>query len=432
MSSHLLISLRRTAAWAAAFSLFTGSALLSFADTPATGVTPPKSWIDPDTGHKVIRLTDEPGSASFYFNVNPYTPDGREMAYTTADGSIGVVDLSSFATRIVVKGPVRTIVVGKKTPRVFYIKPADNALYCTDLDTGVEQKLADLPKGGSVSTINADETLAAGTLVLAGGIEHHFVTGDSRGLVQAVNKGDMMARRLASRLPMEMYTVDLQTGNVKIILAATDWLNHLQFSPVDPTLLMYCHEGSGWRVDRMWTIRTDGSENTMIPDEPNKNRIMETELAGHEWWSPDGRTIYVDLHLLKGVVGFLSAYNLDTQKRTWYHYEQNEWCIHYNLSPDSTTFCGDGSGRPGAQWIFLLHPVKIADDQTLGTDLIAGGVLKPERLCSMFKTSIHGAHNFLLEPNVSFTPDQKYIVFRSDMFGPTYAFAVEVAKAASP
>lgn len=29
----------------------------------------------------------------------------------------------------------------------------------------------------------------------------------------------------------------------------------------------------------------------------------------------------------------------------------------------------------------------------------------------------------------SFTPDQKYIVFRSDMFGPTYAFAVEVAKA---
>jgi oligogalacturonide lyase len=50
----------------------------------------------------------------------------------------------------------------------------------------------------------------------------------------------------------------------------------------------------------------------------------------------------------------------------------------------------------------------------------------------MAKTDIHGAHNYRLEPNPSFTPDQKYVVFRSDMFGPTYAFAVEVAKAATP
>jgi oligogalacturonide lyase len=28
----------------------------------------------------------------------------------------------------------------------------------------------------------------------------------------------------------------------------------------------------------------------------------------------------------------------------------------------------------------------------------------------------------MLEPNISFTPDQKWIVFRSNMFGPTYAF----------
>jgi oligogalacturonide lyase len=39
-------------------------------------------------------------------------------------------------------------------------------------------------------------------------------------------------------------------------------------------------------------------------------------------------------------------------------------------------------------------------------------------------------HDYRLEPNVSFTPDAKFIVFRSNMFGPTYVFAVEVAKAA--
>ena len=386
---------------------------------------PPKSWIDPDTGHRVIRLTDEPGTLSFYFNVNAYTPDGRKMAYTTADGGIGVIDLTSFKSRIVVAGPVRAVTVCRKSPRVLYIKPTESALYFANLDTGESGKLVDLPDQGTVATVNADETLVAGTRVLANGAEKRFVTGDSHG-VQALDKGEMMAQRLAARLPMEMYTVDLKTGKVNVILHGTDWYNHLQFSPTDPTLLMYCHEGSGWRIDRIWTIRTDGSENTMIPDEPTKNRILEGELAGHEWWSPDGRTIYVDLRFIRGLVSFVAAYNLDTKKHTWYHYDQSLQSVHFNLSPDGKTFCGDGGRNPGAAWIYLFHPVLVKDDQTLGTDLIQVGKFEGEKLCSMAK------HEYRLEPNVSFTPDQKYIIFRSNILGPTYAFAVEVAKAAAP
>jgi oligogalacturonide lyase len=62
----------------------------------------------------------------------------------------------------------------------------------------------------------------------------------------------------------------------------------------------------------------------------------------------------------------------------------------------------------------------------LGAHLIKGGYLQSEKLVNMAK------HNYRLEPNPSFTPDQKFIVFRSNMFGPDYAFAVEVAKASSP
>ena len=412
---------------------------------PAEAQPPPKTWIDPDTGHRVIRLTDEPGSDSFYFNINAYTPDGKEMAYITADGGIGIVNLTTLKTRIIVAGPVRVVVVGHKTPTVYYTKPTGDPLvtelWCTNVDTGVSRKIAALPRRAGVATINADETLGAGTFIEGDATSEGAYGGRTstqsrmggQNLGEPVNKGQMMAERLAARLPMTMYTVDLVTGKTRVVMEhSTDWLNHLQFSPVDPGLLMYCHEGSGWRVDRLWTIRTDGTENTMIPDEPGRNRIIETELAGHEWWSPDGRTIHIDLHFLKGVVGFLAAYNLDTKKHTWYHYEQNESQIHFNLSPDGKTFCGDGSPRPDNQAIFLLHPVAIPDDRTLGTDLISGGVLKPEKLCLMSKTPIHGEHNYRLEPNASFTPDQKYVVFRSNIFGPDYAFAVEVAKAATP
>ena len=30
----------------------------------------PTEWIDPDTGHRVIRLSREPGTASLYFHQN--------------------------------------------------------------------------------------------------------------------------------------------------------------------------------------------------------------------------------------------------------------------------------------------------------------------------------------------------------------------------
>jgi len=445
MTSNKSLLLPRALAVLSALALSTGFPCTARAQDagapPASAQPPPRSWIDPDTGHRVIRLTDEPGSDSFYFNVNPYTPDGKEMAYTTADGSIGIVNLAGFGTRIVVKGPVRAIVVGHRTPTVYYSKrtedPLVSELWCTNVDTGATRRIAVLPRRAGIVTINSDETLGAGTFVEGDATSEGIYGGrtpspsrmGSLNAGEPLDKGKMMAQRLAARLPMTLFTLDLATGKTSpVIEHSTDWLNHLQFSPVDPNFLMYCHEGSGWRVDRIWTIRTDGTQNTMIPDEPGRNRILETELAGHEWWSPDGRTIFVDLHFMKGVVGFLAVYNLDTGKHTWYHYEQNQSEIHFNLSPDGKTFCGDGSPRPGNQGIFLLHPVAIPDDQTLGTDLIACGVFQPEMLCSTAKTAIHGAHNYRLEPNASFTPDQKYVVFRSNMFGPDYAFAVEVAK----
>src|ERR1041384_4734455 len=46
----------------------------------------PKEWIDPETGHRVLRLTDEPGSQSLYFHQNPYTASGDKMVFTSPTG----------------------------------------------------------------------------------------------------------------------------------------------------------------------------------------------------------------------------------------------------------------------------------------------------------------------------------------------------------
>src|SRR3954451_23574730 len=95
--------------------------LCALAATCAFAAEPPKTWIDPDTGHRIVRLTDEPGSASLYFNQNGYTADGLKMVYTTPDG-ISVLNLQTHDTKPVVEGRVRVIVTGHKTQQVYYLK----------------------------------------------------------------------------------------------------------------------------------------------------------------------------------------------------------------------------------------------------------------------------------------------------------------------
>jgi hypothetical protein len=37
-----------------------------------------------------------------------------------------------------------------------------------------------------------------------------------------------------------LFVLDVRTGQTRTILRSTDWLNHLQFSPTDPALLLFC------------------------------------------------------------------------------------------------------------------------------------------------------------------------------------------------
>jgi oligogalacturonide lyase len=218
----------------------------------------------------------------------------------------------------------------------------------------------------------------------------------------------MMERRLAAKLPMALYTINIKTGEVKPFYHATDWLNHVQFSPRDPGLMMFCHEGPWHKVDRIWTIRIDGSGRRLM-----HKRTMDMEIAGHEFFGPDGN-IWFDLQTPKSQVFWLAGVDVKTGKETRYSVPRAEWSVHFNVSHDGKLFAGDGGGpnsvaAPGnGQWIYLFVP--------------EGDRLKTEKLVNLAK------HDYGLEPNVTFTRDRKWIVFRSNMLGPTYVFAVEVKK----
>jgi oligogalacturonide lyase len=398
----------------------------------------PREWTDHDTGHRVVRLSDEPGSQSLYFHQNAYTPDGQKLIITTPTG-LSAVDLKTRAIEKIVEGRVGVIIVGKKTGRVYYTRSVttDNVrsttVYATDLNTKATREIVKLPPATSVSTVNADETL------LAGIIDDNLAAAIKEGKPPAPptqqgsrsdaypGKGQMMENRLAERRPLQLITVDTKSGQVKTLLRGTDWYNHIQFSPTDPTLLMFCHEGPWHKVDRTWTIRTDGTQLTQI-----HRRTMLMEIEGHEWFSADGNWIWYDLQTPRSHVFWVAGYNVKSGERIHYHLKPSEWSVHFNVSPDGTLFAGDGGGPnsvaapDNGQWIYLFQP-QMVPDRTNGElpnakDLIKPGVFKAEKLVNLSK------HNYSLEPNVTFTPDMKWIVFRSNMFGPTHVFAVEVAK----
>jgi oligogalacturonide lyase len=407
------------------FALITITAVSALAQEPQ----PPREWIDPDTGHRVIRLSDEPGSASLYFHQNAYTPDGSKLIITTPTG-LSTINLQTRAIEKVVEGRVNVIVTGRKTGNIYYAKAG--VVYATDLNTKSTREIAKLPPRTSVSSVNADETLLAG-IIDEGPPPPAPVPGASPAPPRGDNypgKGDMMERRLAERRPLQLITVSTKTGEVKTLLKGTDWYNHIQFSPTDPTLLMFCHEGPWHKVDRTWTIRTDGTALTQI-----HRRTMNMEIEGHEFFSGDGKMIWYDLQTPKSQVFWLAGYDVSSGERIWYHLERSEWSVHFNVSPDGTLFAGDGGGpdsvaAPGnGQWIYLFRPELVAD-KTDGVwpnpkQFVKPGYFKAEKLVNLAK------HNYRLEPNVTFTPDQKWIIFRSNMLGPTHVFAVEVKKATS-
>jgi len=370
---------------------------------------PPREWIEAATGHRVVRLSDEPGSASLYFHQNAYTAAGDKMVISVPSG-LATVDLATRRLEPVVTGRVTHVVVGPRTRQVFYIK--DGTVYATHLDTRATRAIVTRPElaTGSGLTVNADETLLAGSDLEGGATPSPEPSVNP--LAAPPPQESRLEARWAQRLPMGLYTIEVKTGEVKTIHhGGGDWVNHVQFSPADPGQLMFCHEGPWHKVDRIWTIRADGSGLRLM-----HARKIEMEIAGHEFWSRDGRTVWYDLQTPKSQEFWLAGAALEGERAIRYRLARELWSVHFNVSPDGRLFAGDGGGprsvaAPGnGQWIYLFRPTP------------AG--LEAEKLVDLSK------HDYQLEPNVTFTPDGKWIVFRSNMDGASHVYAVEVASAA--
>lgn len=467
-----------------------GSALYAQgpARTPvAPDTTTPTDWIDPKTGHRIIRLSSEPGSSTLYFHDNSYSEKGDKYIFNSPSG-IMMVDLTTLGS-----GPVKAELavpsaggayMARHTRELYFTKvapggggrgrrgggqgrngqgapgangqaaptaaPAPNGaaspesgasaartgafgggeVYAYNFDT---KEIRRVPNA-SRTLINSDETFTMTKIIgedptgkvkapphreplpqlqrMFPGKKMEDLTKDQQ---YSVTKEDGLARRAVNPTSQAIVFTNLKTGKSETVGYQYGDINHMQFSPTDPNMLLFCHEGTWHEVDRIWTIKTDGSDMQL-----RHKRTMDMEIAGHEFWSFDGKTIWFDLQTPRSQDFWIGGVNIDTGKETRYHITQDTWGVHFNVSRDNQLFMSDG-GDPtqvaysqNGMWMNLF---RVQPDATV----------KNERLVDMSK------HNYVtgqggIEPNGSISPDNKWVIFSGNMYGVRHVYAVEIAK----
>src|SRR5713101_9954112 len=55
------------------------------------------AWIDAESGHRVVRLTDDAGGSTLYFHDNAFSPEGDKLMFNTPNG-IAIVDVAKIGT----------------------------------------------------------------------------------------------------------------------------------------------------------------------------------------------------------------------------------------------------------------------------------------------------------------------------------------------
>jgi len=380
----------------------------------------PNEWIDESTGHKVIKLTRREGNNySFYFHNNPFV--GNKMIFygtdflntakndsvkveinnvTTGNKQVYSVDLKTLKVDQITnqQSGMNGEIVAPKNKLVYY--QIKDSVFATHIETKQTKLVYVFPKDfqASITTLNADETLLAGAW--SSDAEKEIFKNNP-------NKSSYFDLIYEAKLPRTLFTINVKSGELIKLFSDNAWLNHVQFSNTDPKLLMFCHEGPWHKVDRIWTIDVDSKKVTQI-----HHRTMDMEIYGHEWFAPDGKNIWYDLQQPRSVTFFVSATDVKTGAEKKYSLKRDEWSIHFNTSPDQKLFCGDGGDSSqvakakDGRWIYLFTP--------------SGDSMISKRLVNMKN------HNYKTEPNVHFSPDGKWIIFRATFEGHTDVYAVEV------
>ena len=304
------------------------------------------TWTDENTGREVRQLTTYPEGARVpYFRLPRNFPDGRILVNGTHEtGSTAALDVDS--------GDIQLIPQERGAPIKW--RESDGCAWFYDAETRevLERMLPD-GEGKVVGRLDPE---------VAGDVSE--ITCDGRTLIGAkcecepssidgLFAGDYrhMWRWIYRQRSAVIWAYDLLENHFAEIVQMPEYNpQHIDASPVDPGLFKYAQDGLAAFDQRIWAVRTDGSEWRMIrPQAPG-------EWVHHEFWWPGAQLIgykYVDrrddatIHLLPwGEYAprplHLGIANLAGEE-VYFSDPLDHYQSHLHVSPDAQFVTGEGT-----------------------------------------------------------------------------------------
>lgn len=378
--------------------------LVLFLNSLLKAVNNEDKWIDKHTSFKVVRLSRIDGNnTGLYFHQKAFTESGDKMIFR-GDYGYYSVDMNSLKVTQLTDKTKTAVVVAPKRREIFCYNNKENTVEKVNIDTLKVDTIAKLPwhvSGLTPFSIDVNENILAAAF--SEGSEEYYKKPRSEWFISIFE----------AKLLNKLFTVDIDSGEIKVIHETNSWLGHVQFSPVDSNLIMFCHEGPWEKLQRIWLINKENGKLRKVHPS-NVDGQVEKHWVGHEFWDPNGDEIWYDFRTpFVGGDYFLACTNIVTGHEFRYNL-RNEWfSYHYNISHEGKLFAADGCGEeyPGStsegRWIYLFKR--------------RGSELEPTKLVSLKN------HDYTkCEPCVQFSPDDKWVVFTSNMSGSKQVYGVQI------
>jgi len=322
-----------------------------------------REWIDAQTGRTVRQLTENPeGSSVGYFRVPRRLPDGRILARRHGEQrALIAIDINTGATQAFDFLPWLPMGLRETDGRLWYQILGENKICAVDLPDGTPQLIGELP--GSEPHNGTCITCDGSTVVCS-----FFEVDQSQEYPLPTTLDPAIFWQWTAR-PRHgrLQAYDLTTGASNTVVELDGLLPiHADVSPTDPTLIKFAHDDYDAFCQRIWTVRTDGSNLTKIRPQ------QRGELVTHEFWWPDGQYIgykYQDrrhdatIHDLpwaeySPIPTQFGLANLDGEE-CYLSHPINHYHTHLNVSPDGKRLSGEGTDGDN-----VVHAAAFSMDST--------------------------------------------------------------------
>ena len=291
------------------------------------------------------------------------------------------------------RGMHSPLFVNKKYNEIYYGE--NGCVYALNLETLETRPLYIVPKGftfGGARPTGDGESIVFG---LTEDTSDHIKANLSAGYIG-------MREIFAAKPDCRIIRVDLKTGVATEVWQEYCWVGHINPSPTQGNLISFCHEGPWQLVDhRIWVLDLDTGKATKI-----REREIEGEMVGHEYWFEDGINIGYQVH-----------HRIPGQEESFFGFEDYK-----------------GENRMEATW---GAPMPTPDHiHSVGFNLVVGDSGKtikafkyngksfegPRIICMHDGDFFFGGHH----PHPRMTRDEKHVVYNSTCTGYCQLYMVDI------